>query len=139
MVPGTFRIGSWAWIATGVGHLSLMGVMALGDADPAAARATAAAKDVEFALGGVQRTLYEVDLGINVVMSIALVFGGLACLVVAKAGPVPRALAALVSATSLALFAVSVVLLPSPPIVLFAVASLAFGHAFVTAGREVAR
>ncbi|GGN09195.1 hypothetical protein GCM10011609_56170 [Lentzea pudingi] len=135
-MPSTFRIGSWAWIATGTGHLAIMGVMALGDADPAAERATAAAKQVEFALGGVQRTLYEVNLGINVVMSIALVFGGLACLVVAKAGPVPRALAGLGFGASLVLLAVSLLLLPSPPIVLFAVAVLAFGHAFVAAGRR---
>ncbi|MDX8051550.1 hypothetical protein SK571_19350 [Lentzea sp. BCCO 10_0798] len=132
-MPRTFRIGSWAWIATGVGHLAIMGVMALGDGDPAGDRA--AAKEVEFALGGIRRTLYEVDLGINFVMSIALVFGGLACLVAVKAGPVPRALAGLGFATSLALLAVAVLLLPSPPIVLFALAALAFGHAFVASGR----
>lgn len=135
-MPSTFRMGSWAWIATGVGHLTIMGVMALGDADPAGERAAAAAREVEFALGGIQRTLYEVNLGINVVMSIALVFGGLACLVVAKAGPVPRALAGLGFAASLVLLAVSLLLLPSPPIVLFAVAVLAFGHAFVVAERR---
>ncbi|WP_394618037.1 hypothetical protein JNUCC0626_02725 [Lentzea sp. JNUCC 0626] len=132
----TFLLGSWAWIATGIGHLSIMGVMALGDADPAADRAATAAKGVTFALGGVQRSLYEVDLGINFVMSVALVFGGLACLVVAKAGPVPRALAGLGCVTSLVLLAVALVLLPSPPIVLFAVAALAFGHAFVVAGQR---
>ncbi|MCX2949176.1 LIC_13387 family protein [Lentzea sp. NEAU-D7] len=133
-MPRTFRIGSWAWIATGVGHLAIMGAMALGDGGPAGERA-AAAKEVEFALGGINRTLHEVDLGINFVMSIALVFGGLACLVAVKAGPVPRALAGLGFATSLALLAVAVLLLPSPPIVLFALAALAFGHAFVTSGR----
>jgi hypothetical protein len=53
-------------------------------------------------------------------MSAALVFGGLACLVVAKAGPVPRALTGLGFATSLVLLAVAGVLLPSPPVVLFA-------------------
>ncbi|MGW6446265.1 LIC_13387 family protein [Lentzea sp. NPDC055074] len=131
-MPRTFRIGAWAWIATGVGHLAIMGVMALGDPDPAAARAAAAAEEVEFALGGVSRTLHEVDLGINLVMSVALVFGGLVCLVAAKEGPVPRALTGLGFATSLVLLGVSVVLLPSPPIVLFAVAALAFGHAFAT-------
>ncbi|GLY46762.1 hypothetical protein [Lentzea sp. NBRC 102530] len=135
-MPRTFLLGSWAWIATGLGHLALMGVMASGDADPAAERATAAAKQVTFAVGGVQRSLYEVDLGINFVMSVALVFGGLACLVVAKAGPVPRALAGLGCATSLVLLAVALVLLPSPPILLFAVAALAFGHAFAVVGRR---
>ncbi|MFD4676393.1 hypothetical protein ACFWNN_42190 [Lentzea sp. NPDC058450] len=132
----TFRIGSWAWIATGVGHLAIMGVMALRDPDPAGERAAAASKAVTFALGGVQRTLYEVDLGINFVMSAALVFGGLACLVVAKAGPVPRALAGLGFATSLVLLAVAAALLPSPPIVLFAVAALAFGYASLQPGRR---
>ncbi|MFD4639937.1 hypothetical protein ACFWN2_21675 [Lentzea sp. NPDC058436] len=135
-MPRSFRIGSWAWIATGIGHLTIMGVMALGDADPAGDRAAEAAKGVAFALGGIQRTLHEVNLGINLVMSIALVFGGLACLVVAKEVPVPRALAGLGFAASLVLLAVAVVFLPSPPIVLFAVAVLAFGHAFVAAGRR---
>ncbi|MET9226257.1 hypothetical protein [Lentzea sp. NPDC003310] len=134
-MPRTFLVGAWAWIVTGVGHLSLMGVMELGDGNPADDRAVAAAEQVEFALGGIQRTLHEVNLGINFVMSIALVFGGLVCLVAAKAAPVPRALAGLGLGTSLALLAVAVLLLPSPPIVLFAVASVAFGHAFAVTGR----
>ncbi|SER56987.1 LIC_13387 family protein [Lentzea albida] len=135
-MPRTFWIGSWAWIATGVGHLAIMAVMAVGEADPAGDRAAAAAEEVTFTLGGVHRSLYDVDLGINFVMSVALVFGGMACLLVAKVGPVPRALAGLGSGTSLVLLVVALVLLPSPPIVLFAVAALAFGHSFAVAGRR---
>jgi hypothetical protein len=59
----TFRIGSWAWIATGAGHLAITGVRALRDPDPAGERSVVAAKAVEFALGGTHRTLHEVDLG----------------------------------------------------------------------------
>jgi hypothetical protein len=135
--PRTFRIGAWVWIATGVGHLVLTGVLfVFGRPDAARQRAVSAMEGVRVELGGVPRTLHELTQGVNVVMALAVVFGGLACLVVAKAGPVPRALAGLGLAASLVLLGVSVALLPSPPIVLFAVAALAFGSAF--AGGRVA-
>jgi hypothetical protein len=137
--PGTrralsaFRTGAWAWILTGAGHLTLAAVMELRPEDPAGARATAAMRAYAVDIAGVRRSLYDIDLGMSWVMGTALVFGGAVCLLVARSAPAlvtrSRPLSGLALAASLVVLGLSLFLLPAPPIVLFAVACVAFGLA----------
>jgi hypothetical protein len=132
-----FRIGAWSWIITGAGHLTLEAALALLPEDPAAARAFAAMRDYSLEFAGVQRSLRDIDLGMSLVMATALIFGGVACLRVALSAPdvVTRSLSGPALAASLVVLGLSLWLLPPPPIVLFSVASIAFGWALVAAGR----
>ncbi|MFF8288241.1 hypothetical protein ACF068_03270 [Streptomyces sp. NPDC016309] len=135
--PAAFRAGAWAWILTGAGHLTLELVMALRPEDPGRARAVAAMRAYEIGLGGVSRSLRDIDLGMSMVMGTALVFGGLICLLVARAAPAlitgSRALSGPALAASLVVLGLSVALLPLPPVVLFTVACVGFGVAVATA------
>ncbi|WP_344366204.1 LIC_13387 family protein [Streptomyces gobitricini] len=132
-----FRTGAWAWVLTGAGHLALAAVMALRPEDPAGARATAAMRAYVVEIAGVRRSLYDIDLGMSWAMGTALIFGGVVCLLVARSAPAlvtrSRSLSGLGLAASLVILGLSLFLLPAPPIVLFAVASVAFGGALATA------
>ncbi|MGI5481115.1 LIC_13387 family protein [Streptomyces lavendofoliae] len=132
-----FRTGAWAWILTGAGHLTLAVVSGLGPADPAGARAVAAMRAYEIEIGGVRRTLRDIDLGMSFAMATALIFGGAVCLLVARSAPAlvtrARALSGLALAASLVVLGLSLALLPLPPVVLFSVAVVAFAGALAAA------
>ncbi|MCE6998168.1 hypothetical protein LZG04_25710 [Saccharothrix sp. S26] len=136
-----FRIGAGAWVVTGVGHLALTVAVALQPRQPTAARAVAAMRAHTTEIAGLRRSLYELDRGMSLVMAVALVFGGLVCLLVARSAPDlvtrSRSVSGLGLACSLVALGLSLWSLPVPPIVLFAVASAAFGTALVKAGPEV--
>lgn len=137
-----FRIGAWAWVTTGVGHLAIAVALTWRPREPEAARAVAAMREYEMAIAGIARSLYEVNQGMSLVMAAALIFGGLVCLLVARSAPDlvtrSRALSGLCLAASLVVLGLSLWLLPAPPIVLFTVAAIAFGRAFATAHPEPA-
>lgn len=126
-----FRVGAWAWIVTGVGHLVITVVMALRPEDPAAARALAAMREYSVEVAGVRRSLRDIDLGMSLAMTAGMIFGGLVCLLVARSAPelLARPLVGLALAGSLVMLGLSVWLMPTPPIVLFTVAGVAFGWA----------
>jgi hypothetical protein len=136
-----FRIGAWAWVATGLGHLATAVAIGLRPEDPAAARALAAMREHGIEIAGVRRSLRDLDQGMSLVMAAALVFGGVVCLLVARSAPDlvtrSRTLSGLCLAGSLVVLGLSLWLLPLPPIVLFAVACVAFGQAVGTARPEV--
>ncbi|HLL67827.1 MAG TPA: hypothetical protein VK453_19245 [Micromonosporaceae bacterium] len=132
-----FRVGAWSWIITGVGHLMVVAGVALRPEDPAGARAMAAMREYTVQFAGVRRSLGDIDLGMSLVMATALIFGGVACLRVARAAPdlvtASRSLSGPALAASLVVLGLSLSLLPAPPIVLFSVASAAFGWALAAA------
>jgi len=132
-----FRIGAWSWVITGAGHLMLAAGLALRPEDPAAARAIAAMRVYSVEFAGVRRSLRDIDLGMSLVMAAALIFGGVVCLRVARSAPDlvtrSRSLSGLGLAASLVVLGLSLWLLPAPPIVLFSVASVAFGWALAAA------
>ncbi|WP_024873868.1 LIC_13387 family protein [Saccharomonospora piscinae] len=132
-----FRVGAWAWVATGVGHLALEAMMALGPEDPAAARAFAAMRQYTIEFGGIQRDLRDIDLGMSLSMASAMIFAGVLCLLVGRSAPLlvsrSRALSGIALAASLLLLGLSGALFPAPPIVLFSVAVLTFAAALTTA------
>jgi hypothetical protein len=131
------RVGAWSWVITGAGHLLLEAGLALRPEDPAAARAIAAMREYSVEFAGVRRSLHDIDLGVSLVMATALIFGGAACLRVARFAPDlvtrSRSLSGPGLAASLVLLGLSLWLLPAPPIVLFSVASAAFGWALAAA------
>lgn len=136
-----FRIGAWAWVATGVGHLATAALLASRPEDPAATPVLVAMREYGTEIAGVRRSLFELDRGMSLVMAAALVFGGLVCLLVARSVPDlvtrSRSLSGLCLAASLVVLGLSVWLLPAPPIVLFAIACVAFGRVLATARPEV--
>ncbi|GAB2967207.1 LIC_13387 family protein [Saccharothrix stipae] len=128
-----FRIGAWAWVVTGVGHLAISVALALRPQEPAAARALAAMREYHTEIAGVRRSLRDLDQGMSLVMAAALIFGGAVCLLVARSAPDlvtrSRSLSGLCLAASLVVLGLSSLLLPAPPIALFAVAGVTFGWA----------
>ncbi|WP_051570969.1 LIC_13387 family protein [Cryptosporangium arvum] len=130
---GAFRAGAWAWVLTGVGHLTIAAVLALRPANPATAPAVAAMRNADFAFAGPRRSLYDLNIGMSLVMGVALVLAGLLCVLVAREAPGlierSRLLSGPALAASAVAFGLSAWLLPLPPIVLFGVATVAFGWA----------
>ncbi|MEV7010243.1 hypothetical protein [Streptosporangium sp. NPDC051022] len=135
-----FRAGAWAWVLTGAGHLTIAAVLALRPANPATAPAVAATapavaamRNSDFGFAGPRRSLYDLNTGMSLVMGVALVLAGLVCVLVAREAPGLierlRSLSGLALAASVVAFGLSVWLLPLPPIVLFGVATVAFGWA----------
>jgi hypothetical protein len=90
-------------------------------------------RNADFLFPGPRRSLYDLNTGMSLVMGVALVLAGLACVLVAREAPGliegSRSLSGLALAASVVTFGLSVWLLPLPPIVLFGVATLAFGWA----------
>ncbi|MFD1151106.1 LIC_13387 family protein, partial [Saccharothrix hoggarensis] len=129
----SFRIGAWAWVITGAGHLAAEGALALRPADPEAAHVLTAMSEYRIEVVGIARSLRDLDRGMSFVMAAALIFGGVVCLLVARSAPDlvtrSRSLSGLALGASLVVLALSVGLLPAPPIVLFTVACAAFGWA----------
>ncbi|RKT54798.1 hypothetical protein C8E97_3447 [Saccharothrix australiensis] len=132
----TFRIGAWSWVVTGVGHLALTAVAALGPGDPGEAGAVAAMRGYRPEIPGVRRSLYDLDQGMSLVMAVALIFGGLVCAHVARSAPDlvtrSRRLRTLALLASLAALGVSLWLLPAPPIALFTIATVTFAWSSAT-------
>jgi hypothetical protein len=92
-------------------------------------------------IAGLRRSLHDLDRGMSLVMAVALIFGGVVCLLVARSAPEmvtrARAVSGLGVATSVVVLGLSLWLLPLPPVVLFTVAAVAFGSALVKARPDV--
>lgn len=132
MYGRAFRVGAWAWVVTGAGHLAITGLQAIRAEESTAVTAMRAH---EVAVGGIARSMYDLNLGMSLVMGVALVFGGLVLLRV----PPGRSLSGLALAFSLVVLGLSLWLLPAPPIVFFSVAVVAFGRAFARLPHPEAR
>lgn len=129
-----YRIGAWCFIVNGLGHLAGEVILALSP-DPANATLDAALRDHYLELFGQRRSFLDVELGIGLGMSLAMVLAGVLFLLVARlAGDATdraRRAACVGLAASLTGLVITVALLPPPPIILFALASLAFAAALI--------
>ena len=128
-----YRIGAWSWIVCGAGHSILDIAMRLSPTLDEE-RVDAVLRDQVFALGGISRSSYEVMQGISLAMGVAIVTVGVLLLCIGRlassAGRArPAVLIGLVA--SVVKLGLAGVLMPSPPIVLFSLASVAFGIALV--------
>ncbi|MDI6100312.1 hypothetical protein QLQ12_17030 [Actinoplanes sp. NEAU-A12] len=132
-----FRIGAWSWIVCGTGHSILDVAMRLSPSLEEE-RVDAVLRGQVMNLGGVSRTSYEVMQGISLAMGAAIVTVGVLLLYIGRLSSStgrtrPAVLIGLVA--SVLMLGLAVALLPSPPIVLFSVATAAFGFALVREGR----
>ncbi|KUH40294.1 MULTISPECIES: LIC_13387 family protein [Streptomyces] len=125
-----FTVGAYGFVFLGIGHLALSAVAAAATATPERREVDTAMRESTFALLGLERTLLDVFNG----MSTAMAFFAIACglLILAAVRHTPTlvqhrtAFGWIALAVSLAVLAVSVLLLPPPPIVVLTVSSCAF-------------
>ncbi|WP_456786220.1 LIC_13387 family protein [Cellulomonas sp. P5_C5] len=122
------RIGGWAFVLTGAGHLTLASLLpSTGDLLVVERQMTHA----RFPMAP-SHTVADLMQGFSVTMSLLLVAWGVSVLLMTRHGRTPeRAQLALMLALSLAVLVTAVLLLPAPPIVLMAVASFAFAIALI--------
>ncbi|CRK60849.1 hypothetical protein [Alloactinosynnema sp. L-07] len=127
-----YRVGAWCWIVTGVGHLIGEVLLRLSPS-PEGTAAHAAMGEHYFELMGTRRSIQQMMTGFGVAMGLAIALSGLLFLLVARVAADDKARPAgfVGLAVSAAMFTVAVTLLPPPPIVLFALASLAFAAALI--------
>jgi hypothetical protein len=126
-----YRIGAWSWIVCGAAHTILDIAMRLSPT-PADEALDDAMRAQPFELGGIERTTYELMQGISLAMGVAIVTVGVLLLFAGRlAASAGRARTAILIGlvTSVVMLGLALALLPSPPIVLFTVASMAFGFA----------
>ncbi|MGN9804882.1 LIC_13387 family protein [Micromonospora sp. L32] len=120
------RVGGWAFVLTGTGHVTLASLM------PSTGDMLAVARQMEQARFPMTPSHSVADLmqGFSVAMSVLLVAWGVSILLMTRHGrAAEQAQVALMLALSLALLATALLLLPAPPIVLMTVASVAFAVA----------
>ncbi|MGY0236896.1 LIC_13387 family protein [Longispora urticae] len=126
-----FRVGAWSWVVTGVGHTVLDTLMSLRPTPPADEAITAAMKAHTLEIGGIARSTSDLLNGFSIAMGLAIALVGVLFLVVARSVPQLVGVTWLGLGASLTMLALAAVLMPSPPIVLFSVASLGFGLSLV--------
>jgi hypothetical protein len=127
-----FRIGAWSWVITGAGHLIIETALLMAPVDPAKADLTAAMRAHLVELAGIRRSMLDLTTGLSLATGLAILFSGVLLLLVARVPQLveqARAVTWLGLGASLSLFGLAAVLLPTPPIVLFAIASVCFGLA----------
>lgn len=130
-----YRIGAWLWIITGVVH-TMSDILGRLFPSPAKEPVRSTLRSLTFELVGMSNDYYNLIMGFSLAMGASIALVGILFLMVARlaAGTPDRARAAgLVGlAGSLGLFslAITVLQLP-PPIITFALASLAFATALL--------
>lgn len=123
-----YRVGACCWIVTGLGHTAGDVVMRL--APPEADNAfDAMLRDHPFELLGTQTSHYDLYMGFSLAMGLAIGLVGLLFLLLERFATQPgqkRSAGMVGFAASSGLLALSIALLPPPPIIFFAIASVAF-------------
>lgn len=112
----------WTFVVTGIVH----GLAALMPWPDSARPGVEAMGRSTFAIGGVSRSLSQLFNGFSFAMVPLLIAFGAVVLLLLRRGPLPRDIAWLGLAVSLALLLIAVALLPTPPIVTMSIASAAF-------------
>ncbi|WP_067857281.1 LIC_13387 family protein [Nocardia shimofusensis] len=129
-----YRVGAWCWIATGLGHT--VGDIALRLSPPEADSAfDDMLRDHPFELMGAQTSYYDLYMGFSLAMGLAIGLVGVMLLMLERSATRPgqnRPAAMVGFAASSVLLALSITLLPPPPIIFFAIASVAFAVGVVT-------
>ena len=120
------RIGAWAFVATGIGHVTLAGLL------PSTGDLLAVRRQMEqVSLPLVpSHSIGDLMQGFSVAMSVLLVATGVSVLLMTRHGrAMEQSQAALTLLLSLGLLVTALLRFPAPPIVLMSVASVAFAVA----------
>ncbi|MEV0589457.1 hypothetical protein [Nonomuraea sp. NPDC050310] len=134
-----FRVGAWIWFITGAGHLTLDLLDRLQPESVATASLNAVLRAHPFELFGIRRTEWDIYTGFSIAIGIFNMIIGLLFVLVDRIVEDPdrrRPVTLLGAVASLACCALSAVFLPTPPIVNYGLATLAFTGALFTAGRQ---
>jgi hypothetical protein len=129
------RIGAWAFMATGLGHVTLAGLL------PSTGDLLAVRRQMDQTRFDMVPSHSVGDLmqGFSVAMSVLLVATGLSVLLMTRHGrAMDQPQAALALLLSLGLLVTALLRFPAPPIVLMSVASVAFAVALHAARRTLA-
>ncbi|MER5488405.1 hypothetical protein ABT024_35030 [Streptomyces sp. NPDC002812] len=125
-----FRIGAGGFLVLGTGHLALAAVAALDDPTPQQRASSAAMRESSMTLLGLERSTLDIVQGMSLAMALFVIACGLLALTVVRHAPalVERrtAFGWTTLVASLVGLAISVLLLPMPPIVILAITSCAF-------------
>jgi hypothetical protein len=123
-----FKVGAWCWIAIGAGH-TLGDIFLRVFPRPEDQAFDDLARAHPFDMMGMHRTYYDVTLGFSLAMGVCMVFVGILLLWIARltAHQSIRPVAMVGLAMSTFGLVLSALLEPPPPIVLFSVATIAFG------------
>ncbi|MCX5129310.1 hypothetical protein [Streptomyces sp. NBC_00347] len=125
-----FRIGAGGFLVLGTGHLALAAVAALDDPTPQQQASSAAMQESSMTLLGLERSTLDIVQGMSLAMALFVIACGLLALTVVRHAPalVERrtAFGWITLVASLVGLAISVLLLPMPPIVILAITSCAF-------------
>ncbi|MFG2974514.1 hypothetical protein ACGFYY_16170 [Streptomyces sp. NPDC048331] len=125
-----FRVGAGGFLLLGTGHLSLTAATALGDPTPQQRASSEAMRESSTTLLGLERSTLDVVEGMSLAMALFVVVCGLLALTAARHAPAlierRTAFGWIALVASLVGLAISVLLLPVPPIVVLAVTSCAF-------------
>jgi hypothetical protein len=134
-----YRIGAWSWIITGVVHSTIDILTRL---FPSAAKepARATLRNLSFELIGMRNDYYSLIMGFSLAMGTSIALAGVLFLLIARLAADttdrarPACFVGLAASVGLLALSVTVLQLP-PPIVTFALASLAFAAALFTPTR----
>ncbi|KQT01923.1 LIC_13387 family protein [Cellulomonas sp. Leaf395] len=128
------RVGGWAFLLTGAGHLGLANLLPPSTGDLAVVERQI--EEVRFPMTP-SHSMADLMEGFSVTMSLLLIAWGVSVLLMTRHDRTPeRAQLVVALVLSLALLVTAVLLLPAPPIVLMAVASVAFAVALSAPSRR---
>lgn len=116
------RIAGWSLVVLGCGHLVTVALDGSRRVDAATSEAMAAMGRATVSLGGPSHSLAELFLGYSLLMGLMVISLGVAVVVAAPRMADPRPLLVAVAASCLVGLALSVWLMPLPPIVGLSVA-----------------
>lgn len=119
------RIGGWAFVLTGAGHLTVAALMPSRDDEQTV---QAQMEQAQFPMTP-SHSYADLMQGFSVAMAVLLVAWGVSVLLRTRGRGQEQAQVALSLVLSLALLVTALLLLPAPPIVLMTVASVAFAVA----------
>ncbi|MEU1951322.1 LIC_13387 family protein [Nocardia rhamnosiphila] len=125
-----YKIGAWCWIATGTGHTAADIAMILLPKSAPERAIEEVMRSQPFDFPGLQRNYNDMLNGLSFGVGLTVFSAGVLFLMLGRAAGQARTAALTGAVASVAMLINAAVLLPLPPIALFAAASLAFVIAF---------
>ncbi|MFI6041812.1 hypothetical protein ACIA8C_09270 [Nocardia sp. NPDC051321] len=134
-----YRIGAWCWITTGAVHTVLDVILDMLPKSFSENEIQDAMRSHTFDLPGLKRSYNDLLNGFSLGIGILLILVGVLFLMLGRAAGQARAAALTGLLGSVVLLINAAALLPLPPIIMFSVASVAFGMALWAPGRNRAQ
>ncbi|MFI6166311.1 hypothetical protein ACIBCN_05940 [Nocardia sp. NPDC051052] len=131
-----YRIGAWCWIATGTVHTALDVIVDRLPKSFAENEIQDAMRSHTFDLPGLKRSYSDLLNGFSLGIGLLLILVGVLFLLLGRAAGQARVAALTGLVGSVVLLINAAALLPLPPIIMFSVASVAFGVALWAPGRN---